>query len=50
MLVPHLYFNGRSKEAIEQYTRAFGAKVETVIPYPEDEKKGVRHAEIFIHG
>ncbi len=51
MLVPHLYFDGRSKEAIEQYSKAFGAEVETVIPYPENEdKKGIMHAEIFIHG
>ena len=51
MLVPHLYFNGKSEEAISQYVKAFGAEVETVIPYPEEEpQKGVLHAEIFIHG
>jgi len=51
MLVPHLYLNGRSEEAIEQYVKAFGAEVETVIPYPGDEpQKGILHAEIFIHG
>lgn len=51
MLVPHLYFNGKSKEAIAQYVKAFGAEVETTIPYPEDENKnGLMHAEIFIHG
>ena len=51
MLVPHLYFNGRCEEAIAQYVKAFGAKVSEVIPYPEEEnKRGVIHSEIFIHG
>ena len=51
MLVPHLYFNGRSEEAIAQYVKAFDAEVELKIPYPEEEnKKGIRHAEILIHG
>ena len=51
MLVPHLYFNGRSEEAIDQYVKAFGAEVGVKIPYPEEEhKKGLRHAEIIIHG
>lgn len=51
MLVPHLYFNGRCKEAIAQYVKAFGAEVRDVIPYPEEERKeGIRHSEILIHG
>jgi PhnB protein len=51
MLIPHLYFNGRSEEAIAQYAEAFGAEVGMVIPYPEEEhKKGIMHSEISIHG
>lgn len=51
MLISHLYFNGRSEEAIAQYVKAFGAKVREVIPYPEEEhKKGIMHSEISIHG
>lgn len=51
MLIPHLYFNGRSREAIAQYVQAFGAKVKEVIPYPEGEQTiGVMHSEISIHG
>jgi uncharacterized glyoxalase superfamily protein PhnB len=50
MLVPHLYFNGSSKEAIAQYVQAFGAEVKEVIPYPEEEHiKGIMHSEISIH-
>ncbi len=51
MLVPHIYFNGRCKEAIDQYIRAFGAEVKANIPYPEEEnKRGIMHSEISIHG
>jgi PhnB protein len=51
MLIPHLFFNGRSEEAIARYVEAFGAEVGMVIPYPEGEnKKGIMHAEIIIHG
>ena len=42
MLVPHLYFNGRCEEAIEQYVKAYGAEVKMKITYPEEEnKKGI---------
>ena len=51
MLVPHLYFNGKSEEAISQYVKAFGAEVKQVIRHSDGEpEKGVLHAEIFIHG
>ena len=51
MLVPHLYLNGRCQEAITRYVEAFGAEVKDVITYPEAEnKKGVMHSEILIHG
>ncbi len=51
MLVPHLFFNGKSEEAIGQYVKAFGAEVKQIIRHSEDEpEKGVLHAEILIHG
>jgi len=51
MLVPHFFLGGRCEETIAQYVKAFGAEVEEVIPYPEEEhKKGVMHSEISIHG
>ena len=51
MLVPHLYFNGKSEEAIAQYVKAFGAEVKVLLRHSEDEpQKGVLHAEIDIHG
>ena len=51
MLVPHLYFNGKSEEAIAQYVRAFGAEVMMLIRHSGDEpQEGVMHAEISIHG
>ena len=50
MLVPALFFNGRCEEAIEQYKKAFGAEVAVVMPFPEKEKKGVSHSEIYLHG
>jgi len=51
MLVPHLYFNGKSEEAIDQYVRAFGAEVKLLLHNSGGEpEKGVMHAEISIHG
>lgn len=51
MIVPHLYLNGRCDEAIAQYIKAFDAKINVIIPYPESEsQKGVMHSEILIHG
>lgn len=51
MLVPHLYFNGKSEEAIDQYVKAFGAEVKLLLHNSEGEpQKGVMHAEIIIHG
>ncbi len=51
MIVPHLYFNGKSEEAIAQYVQAFGAEVKVLIRHSEGEpQKGVLHAELNIHG
>jgi PhnB protein len=51
MIVPHLYLNGRCEEAIGLYVKAFEAKINVIIRFPEPEKqKAVMHSEIIIHG
>lgn len=53
MLVPHLHFGGRCKEAIGLYAKAFDTKVDTIIYSkdmggdPNDNRIG--HAEMHIH-
>jgi PhnB protein len=51
MIVPHLYLNGRCKEALTQYVKAFDAKINVIIPFPDPQTQpGVMHSEIIIHG
>ena len=50
-LVPHLYLDGKCREAISQYVKAFGTEVKEIIYNSENEpEKGVMHSEIYIHG
>lgn len=51
VLVTHIYLNGRCKEAIEMYEKAFDATIDTIIEEPDkDNNTVVIHAEICIHG
>jgi PhnB protein len=51
LYISTLFFNGRCKEAIEQYKKAFGAEVVLSVPFPEgNKKKGIEHSELFIRG
>ncbi len=50
MLVTHVYLNGKCKEAIEMYVKAFGATIDTIIEEPNEENNAIIHAEISIHG
>ncbi len=51
MLIPHLHLNGRCREALAFYEKAFFTKTD-LIQYISDTQpeKGVVHAEIHIHG
>jgi PhnB protein len=50
-VITTLFFNGRTREAIDLYKKAFNADVEQLVPYKPDRKKeGVEHAELFIQG
>lgn len=51
MLVTHVYLNGKCKEAIEMYVKAFDATIDTIIEEPnKGDNAIVIHAEICIHG
>jgi PhnB protein len=47
MLTTHIYLDGRCREAIQLYEKAFGAHVDKIIEDPEDGT--IVHAEIRIH-
>lgn len=51
MLIPHLHFNGRCREALAFYENAFCTKPDLIQYICDTEpEKGVLHAEIHIHG
>lgn len=51
MLIPHMHLNGRCREALTLYEKAFLAKTDLIQYISETEpEKGVVHAEIHIHG
>lgn len=51
MLIPHLHFNGRCREALVFYEKAFSVKTDSIQYISDAEpEKGVIHAEIHIHG
>jgi len=56
MLIPHLHFDGKCKEAISLYEKAFNVKADNIIlnsSYAPEECKGddrIAHAVMHIHG
>ncbi len=51
MLIPHLHLNGRCREALTLYEKAFKTKTDLIHYVSETEpEKGIVHAEIHIHG
>lgn len=50
MFATHVYFNGKCREAIKLYVKAFKATIKTIIQEPDQgEDALVIHAEICIH-
>lgn len=51
MLIPHLHLNGRCREALTLYEKAFLTKTDSIQYISDTEpEKGIVHAEIHIHG
>jgi PhnB protein len=51
MLVPHLHLNGKCREAINVYEKAFSTKPDSIEYISDNEpEKGILHAEMHIHG
>ncbi len=51
MVIPHLHLNGRCREALGFYEKAFSTKIDSINYISETEpEKGIMHSEMHIRG